>query len=392
MCRLVAEDRLAYLESIQLADLRECMLLDLPHQSILRIAASKLNIDLFELVSEYFHDSRFRESLLKEILDDARRSTGSETDALGCIKVRVQSGLGHTSFATHVKLFDVLRRKLQNNEYVSFANRFGFAAYHLQPGFSWNGGYFIELNDLSLSSIGAMMFYGFNVGKTSTLFLLTIPIRILAYTLYLYGKNGLPEGIRHQPWHLEIHREINRLVDACDHPEFVYRHTRHMLMAHEIGHSYSYCDVSPILDIVREAGGDVEELYKGDFPTDSDLNAWARLQAGTGTLRDVSFLFGDLFANLTAIMGGLDNHSLGVMRAFHWWLTRPPKTGQRPRGNVTFLVASCSDPLERSRVLKQLKDIITALYINPTKAADQMSRMEILTWRKVERQFNAYIT
>jgi hypothetical protein len=352
----------------------------------MRIAGADLGNDLFEFVSEYYHNPNLRLAVLEQLQREVGKTRpDSSARARRRIRVQVKAGLGHISLPESISLFNVVRRSLPAHKFVSFANRFGFAVYPIANDFSWQGARFMELANVDKASIGAMMFYGFNLALEETFYLLTIPIRILAYTFYLYGKHGLPKGVCHKPWHDRIQKEVRWLIATNDRPEHVYQHTRRMLMAHEIGHTYAFCDVSPIPDIVHKVGGNVHELYRANFPDQRDLLAWNRLQDGTGSLRDLSFLLGDLFANITVLRGGIDDNTLSVMRAFHWWLVHPPCTGERPRGNVTFLQASIGQT-QTLEVLRLLEEVVAALNVDPRRAAKQMIRMDDLNWSKLKSQ------
>ena len=151
-------------------------------------------------------------------------------------------------------------------------------------------------------------------------------------------------------------------------------------MAHEAGHSYSFDGNSALMQLLAAMGYSGQDLYQPDFPTAYDLSAWARLRRGQGSIRDVTFVFGDLLANLSALLGGIEPGMRCVMRAFNWWLLREPRDGVCPRGNVSMLLYSALGGPPLAELLSDLEQIFGLARKDSAKAAQHMQDLERRSW------------
>ncbi|HEX4963062.1 MAG TPA: class I SAM-dependent methyltransferase [Thermoanaerobaculia bacterium] len=337
----VHHDRSAYLNGLFPETLSRCMELDLPHQTILRLAYERLRDP--ELVAAYHGSPAFRLALLQEL-----RSSAPWWEPAGrTVDDWFSNGYGFGAFSvSHVKDLGTMRLG--------------------------------AIDDTSLFSIGALMFYGFNLpGRPGMAFMQSPQIEVLAATFFQMIQHGRAAGMSHGPWHEPIFRELRSECAAGAAPAAVERAVREFLELHELGHTYRCNGAQPVLDLLKRRGLE-DALPSLDFPSPYQLASWRRIRAGEGTIADVLFLYGDFLANMTLAASGVSPLTLTLLRAFNWWLVRPPKERSRPRGLYSFLYYTASSRLED--FCRDLDGIFETALTQPASLAGRMKALEWDHW------------
>lgn len=339
----VQRDRSGFLHWLTPEALSACMDLDLPHQTLLRLAYERVPDSA--IVAAYHASPLFRVALLRELQERTRWENAADA---------------------------------RTTEH-SFSNVYGFAAFsvaaegrrdHLRIGL---------IDDTSGFSTTALMFYGFNLqSQPETVFLQCPQITLLAATLFQMIRQGCAKEMAYRPLHDRLFDELRTPavadLDAAD----VEHAVREFLELHEAGHTYRCGDAQPVLDVLRRRGLGPEVMPTLDFPTPYQLASWDRITAGNGSVEDVLFLYGDFLANMTLIASGVSAATLALLRAFNWWLARPPRRRSRPRGLGAFLVYSSGDRLDEFQ--HDLGDIIDTALTRPDALAGRMKALEERQW------------
>jgi SAM-dependent methyltransferase len=337
----VHRDRCAYLNQLFPETLGQCMELDLPHQTILRLAYERFRDP--ELVATYHSSPPFRGSLLQELRRAAPRwePPGRPVDDW-------------------------------------FSNGYGFGAFsvsHVKEAGTLRLG---SIDDTSLFSTTALMFYGFNLPDHPGMAFMQSPqIKILAATFFQMIQRGPAAGMVHGPWHDAIFKELRSPCALDAAPADVEHAVREFLELHELGHTYRCNGAEPVLDLLKRRGLQ-DALPSLDFPTPHQLASWRRIRAGEGSVADVLFLYGDFLANMTLAASGVGPLTLTLLRAFNGWLVRPPSEKSRPRGLYSFLYYTSSSRLEEFR--RDLDSLFETALTEPQSLAGRMKSLEWDHW------------
>lgn len=342
LAQAVQRDRSAFLHGLTPQALSACMELDLPHQTLLRLAYERVPDP--EIVAAYHASPGFRVALLQELKERTRWENAVET---------------------------------RPAEY-SFSNGYGFAAFSVAAERQRDRLRIGLIDDTSRFSTTALMFYGFNLPSQSGAVFLQCPqIALLAATMFQMIRQGRARGMAHRPLHDRLFEELRTPAVADLDATDVEHGVREFLELHEAGHTYRCGDAQPVLDVLRRRGLGHDVIPALDFPTPYQLAAWDRITAGTGSVEDVLFLYGDFLANMTLVASGVCAATLALLRAFNWWLLNPPHRSH-PSGLGAFLVYSAGDRLDELQ--RNLGDIIDTALTRPDALAARMMALEERQW------------
>jgi len=130
-----------------------------------------------------------------------------------------------------------------------------------------------------------------------------------------------------------------------------------------------------------------EDIYKTDFATENDLKSWERVKNGNCSPKDICFLLGDFLANISALLGGMKEQAIAVLRAFNWGISSPPSPNRRPRGKISFLRYSLDKDFEN--LFKKLENIFFTARENPAKTQYLMQELDLESWHKLKEYYHA---
>lgn len=379
----VDTERYCYLRSLSGSDISNSGPLDLPRKSIVRIAVAENICTVAEAVE--IGIQRGESEMLKDALlnhyqgklciphpEDAIKRASYQQFLQGLVE----------EFPAQQ-----LRKPLQNS--IILANEYGRAIFTRGASSHSQGSLRItEIDAWGLADSQILMFYGFNDRDyPNEFFIQKRPIEVLAQVFCSLAQHGIHPNVPHAWWDVKIGQELMSLpTPSLNHHE-IQGLCEEFLIAHELGHTFRYKGCQPIIDLAQAAGFSPTDLYMADFPTARDMNAWKRVVAAQHTLRDVTFLLGDMLANMTILIGGLPQNTITALRAFNWWLVTPPTSLSRPRGNITFMVYSAlRKPIE---ILPKLAAIFSSVRTAPQRTAQLMQELELESWNILLEQEGA---
>lgn len=346
--RAVHRDRSKFLHGLTPEVLGACMELDLPHQTLLRFAYERDPDPA--IVAEYHASPPFRVSLLRELQERAQRENGPE----------------EARPAEH-----------------AFANVYGFAAFSVAGERRREHLRVALIDDTSRFSTGALEFYTFNLpSEPDTIFEQRPQVALLAATFFQMMHRGRADGMAHHPVHDHLFEELRTPALAGLDAMAVEDAVRELLEGHEAGHTYRCGDAQPVLDLLHRRGLGAEVIPVLDFPSPHQLASWDRIAAGSGSVEDVLFVYGDLLANMTLVVSGVRAPTLALLRAFNWSIVRPPHQRSRPSGLSAFLVYSSSDRLAEFQ--HDLGDILDTALARPAALAARMQALEERQWEALQ--------
>lgn len=345
--RAVHRDRRTFLHGLTPEVLSACMELDLPHQTLLRFAYERAPDPA--IVAAYHASPPFRVSLLRALQERAHWEDAPETRPV---------------------------------EYT-FSNGYGFAAFPGARERQRDQLRVVLIDDTSRFSTGALEFYSFNLRtRPDTIFLQCPQIALLGATMFQMMRRGRAGGMAHHPVHDRLFEELRTPVLGDLDATAVEDGVREFLELHEAGHTYRCGNAQPVLDILRRRGLGDDVIPILDFPTPHQVASWDRITAGSGSVEDVLFVYGDLVANMTLVGSGIGAATLALLRAFNWSVVRPPHQRSRPSGSGAFLVYSSGDQIDEFQ--HDLGDIIDTALARPGVLAARMQALEERQWETLQ--------
>lgn len=378
----VDAERLEYLQSLNKINLKSFSLLSLPHQTILRVLLST-NISNDELiittVKEYSQNFLTRVNCLDVLIEKYKSNSSEDLSSKNNINAQKMKYSGTSRM--HCDSFGSIIQSIKNGRDIEFENEHGFAIFKSSESMLAEGRLsLMKLPECRYASVGAMMFYGFNLNKYPGIFFLQeIPIKILANIFYCLSSNT-PDVVSEYGWGKMICHEM-KSFNKVHQPVDFQKACMNFLISHEIGHSYVYKGNREILDYLYHLGLTDQDIYQPDFPSSYDLNAWERIKQGIGTKRDVCFILGDMLANLVVVNAEIPPLEHALLRAFNWSLVSPPSPEKRPRGNILFLRYSLEKNLDA--LLAIIEKIFSSLQKNKNQTAELMLRAESDAWQEM---------
>ncbi|MGW0708938.1 hypothetical protein ACWD4G_23815 [Streptomyces sp. NPDC002643] len=152
-----------------------------------------------------------------------------------------------------------------------------------------------------------------------------------------------------------------------------------MFTAHEAGHTLRVDDQTPLRDLLTRTGHNPADAFQHGFPTRHQLRAWRRVQAGTASTADITFVLGDALANATSALALPPADPVSAVRAAYLWqVISPPRTGGVPRGIATSL--RVDERIAVDDLLDDLAGILTAAHDQPDTVADRIRALEHTSW------------
>lgn len=401
---LVCLDRKRFLSSISAPQLVQGTLLDLHHQTILRLVHERSEMPVnrsCDFVAEYASNSVFREELLQQNL----RTLSAELNKAIQIRkehsdvdIKVESPIQNDcrgGFTYRVGGEAEVKRRWENlSERANSLNPAGLSffapgafAYFRSYELSSFGNHIRRLSSTYYASVGALMYYGFNAKRGRESYLLEPSIAMLTSTFLAHAHDQvfLLDGYDKNQGKL-----ISRARDYCDQYgdsyADIYAYFSEAFAFHELGHRRS-CDGYRALEaVLTEAGASTESLYDAEFPSDIDLRTWDRVRHGCGGVRDVLFLYGDFLANFAAIEIGLSEMAIALIEWFNWWLLRPASYGNRPRGVAAFIVYA----LERDKkfLFVHLGKLLRIAKNEPGQIVNACQEFEVAYFNRLKQIFD----
>ena len=340
---IVSIDRLSFLEGLEEAALSTGNMLDLQHQTILRIMAEIDPESLPQVADKYVSDCSSRTKFLfmaKKHLGDV--ATIKKSDVSYVDTSRTVGGYSYSAAKQElVNDFYASLKDIEEPDSVSFSTSLGFAFF---PVNSVDYDEELDINFVTESryaSTGAMMYYGFNTHPGKGSYLQSKSIKVLSVTFASLLRNIDLFKTETDFAQKNFYRELKRYA-ACT-PDWEHRiesDTTYFLAKHEAGHSPSHKGNAILFGVLAEYGIPADSFYQIEFPQPEDLKAWKRIRQGKGTPKDALFLLGDFLANMAIIKESAEHPSHALLRAFNWWLVKPPAPNTKPRGLNTFLAHS----------------------------------------------------
>lgn len=329
---LILKDRLIHLHSIKTHKLKSINIQDqYTHQTILRLYYEYNNLKFYKNIQNYVSKFENRLETLKSVFSSLRDELLLMNESLK----DEDSFKNKCPFSEKIKISNEFLNLIKNSSWSNhlyFSNRFGFGIFPDRD-------YSDRITNARLVSSGGLMFYGFNVGKQANSYYQMNSIRILANTLLAYSMHDsyrLPTMSK-EWWLLCPYQEMISLSPHLKNFDSILELTLRFLEFHEQGHGFCVNNDKSFYNFLKSMGISDDDLYKNDFPDDDELKSWQRMKKGNINVKDVCFLFGDLFANLAVIFSNIDSETLKVLRAFIWGITPAPGPNRRPRGNVCFI-------------------------------------------------------
>jgi hypothetical protein len=287
----------------------------LEHQIFLRSAAIEHEVDVGELVDQYFRDPDGRAAIVEKTKGNA-------------------SAAYATAVSTCRAQFDSLIPKLGQGR-VHFSNRFGFAAFTADSSRDY---YQLQFHDVKLfggASIGALKPLCFTlIHPLTDVYVHNLPIELLAHSFYKIAKSGTSSNSPQDAWALV---ELKRLVDRGASVTDFVRGLREALMAHEVGHTHRMGERSAVISILDRLGIPQSDIPPVGFPSDDWFDAWTRVREGQVRAADLLFLLSDGLANLTVLLAPPADIAVAMLRIINLLALKDPSTFHRPRGLGLFL-------------------------------------------------------
>ncbi len=388
--QLVVLDRISFLNSLDLAALDKGTILDLQHQTIFRIIAESNPSELPKILDRYIQSPASRpeyyQIALANCLSDLKGSSTQKRDAIN--PARIAGGFSYTSSVIDetLKPFVALSVQMRKRdpEAIAFSSPQGFC-YFPSENIRHDPETDIKtVHGSYYSSVGGMMYYGFNTTIAEPSYLQKHPVHVLAQTCtamvrhaeHLMGQATFPQN-------LMLAELVAYSQETPNWSDRVESDIARFLIAHENGHDPSHPGNRTLFDIMDELNIPHTDFYNIDFPSNDDLKSWDRIRAGQGRPRDVLFLLGDFLANMAIIEDSIGHPSHRLLRAFNWWLVKKPTINARPRGLTTFLSQSYHYDPESHR------DMLRAILLSATQYPDTLEKelrnLESLGWAFIEK-------
>jgi hypothetical protein len=365
-------------------------LFDLHHQTILRLYQEEIESgsENNQVVERYAVDGDFRSLVYTIVGNDVSKRWQKAMPRLSAIESKLlHSPLpfklgGGFSYATPAhalvsECFSVTASQLGKTKGVAFYAPGAFA-YFPSAVDSGIADFIKTVEDCRTASVGARMYYGFNLEPGGDSFLLAPSIRTLADAVSVHAHIDASmfdySGLR-SPMLASAHE----LLEAVDHNmERLTQVLTRVFAMHELGHR-PFCEGNVYLkEAMLAAGVPTEAVYDPSFPSLDQLGTWDTVRLGLGTPEAVTFLIGDYLANLAALQMGLHEPERKFMELFNWWLLRKPVLTNRPRG-VGPLLRFLQDR-DVGRVQDQLTVLLKASLDAPKTLAEKFYQFEDSAW------------
>lgn len=384
---MVVRDRLAFLKGLNESALASGTFLDLQHQTLFRILSEMNGGISSEVLDHYIENPDFRRGVYDKVYEYCLKGLTSTPD-ISYRNIDAQKIAGGYSYSSSLaeeieRLSSLFNRvSIDNPNAVIIRSTLGFAYFpseHIHFNDALN---IAEINDSRLASVGAQMYYGFNVSSGQPSFLQTQPIKVLAQSLAAHVRNASSLQSQYSLGHKLILKEMSTYAEENDSWESdIADDVKTFLTGHELGHVPDYEGNKLLFSALQEAGISAEEFYKIGFPIQDDLNAWSRIKDGKGKPRDVLFLLGDYLANMALLCEGIDSNKIRPLRAFNWWLAKKPTDSSRPRGLTNFLADSYS--FNQEAFVNGLRDIFYTSVRRPHEIRQKLDDFEKQGWKKL---------
>jgi hypothetical protein len=381
---LVCLDRLQFLKGIEETTLHRGTMLDLQHQTIFRILGEKYPEKIHNLIDQYISIPESRKVLLNLAQSDLLEEIGSANHTIPDVMVNADKTKGGFSYISEIeKEFKTLVPLIceQDPKATIFSNPFGFSYF--------SGDLITEKNDhikadgSFYSSVGGMMYYGFNISSVQSSFIQAHSINILAETFKAQiAHSDTLVSTYAAPQNEMIYALKDYAQTTPNWQKRIVDDTTRFLIAHEEGHNPQHKGNKPLFEIIDELNIDKSEFYAIEFPTEYDLKSWQRIKDGEGKPKDVLFLLGDFLSNMAVLETGIDEPTNKVLQAFNWWLAKPPTAKARPRGLVGFLANSYE--YDRDLHIADMKRILQTSIENPKVLAKEMIDFEFRSWERLK--------
>lgn len=387
-CRsLVLLERLLYLNNIEPQHLALPNLLDRhQHQTILRLYYEKNQSAFFDKLQLYYSSYQERLELLKEIISLTKEELYEHFPYYkDFIKINNEINL----VEARKKITDEFKKIIEDsplNQELYFANKFGFAIFpelKVEPA---EYGLIAKILDTQFTSVGGLMYYGFNFRDHPIYYYQILPIEVLTATLYLYAKETSPITASKEWWAMSVYKEMSSLPESFKNHRALSKLTLEVLELHEQGHSLCVNGDMSLYHFLKTLGVKDQDIYKTEFATDDDLKSWERIKEGSCSPKDVCFLLGDFLANISALLAGMSEQTVLIMRAFNWGISMPPSPNRRPRGKISFLRYSLDKDFEH--LFSKLEKIFIAAKKYPKETRQAIQEMELESWHKLEEYYN----
>lgn len=381
---LVAAERYRYLSLLTPSAFRRTTLFAMPHQTVLRLLCGLHGKDVDELISKYYRQPVRRLRELRALQDSMAELQAADGSSFR------KTAWSWAHYASNVQDYSAAFRRLagaKGDNSVWFATRSGFGIFEKGTPIYRDGRTFMTLPDSNMASTDAMEYYAFSKHPEPSIYFLQVPsIELFGKILHQHLTNPLPPDCHYQWWEQRAVEELRGIsLDGVGLDEIITM-TYELFMAHELGHSLQMYGLAPILDMVREFGVSDEELFRGGIPTEYELASWSRIVEGKGTVQDVSFVLGDLFANATVWLTGATERMLRMLRAFTWLLVRPTREkAVCPRGNIAFLRFSGQD--DSDALMKTLRLVLRTAVEKPASLAEVLWRWQCEDWGTLESMY-----
>lgn len=152
-----------------------------------------------------------------------------------------------------------------------------------------------------------------------------------------------------------------------------------MFTAHEAGHTLRMDDQAPLRDLLTRTGHDPDEAFQHGFPNRHQLKAWSRLQTGTASTADITFVLGDALANATSALTLPPGDPISAVRAAYLWqIISPPRPTGAPRGIATSL--RLEERIAVGELLDDLTALLQAAHTQPATVAQRIQDLEHTSW------------
>lgn len=377
---LALADRLAFLQGIRQKNLYEGSLLDLHHQSILRILREEDPEKSRDTVMTYVQHPEKRVEYLAQALASTQKSNVQNAPAYEEIdSALIRGGYSFTSqYAAEVAMnSDAYEEKIRELDpaAVTFVSPLGFGFF---PGqaiktLSYKNNKIVDCSEYT--SVGGMMYYAFNNGSGQASCIQKHSIDVLAYTL---GSHIFCSGPQDA-----LSSEMQAYAAESENWEkVILQDTTTFILAHEEGHDPEFEGNKLLFELMDQESIQADNFYRTDFPSRNDLQAWSRIKAGVGTPKDTLFLLGDFLANMAILENGMEKGPKKLLQAFNWWLVREPTERSRPRGLATFLAHSYD--YDRQSHINDLSRIFETAACQPSKLAQELRLFERRGWERLQ--------
>ncbi len=389
LCRsLVLLERLLYLNKVDEKSIASENLLDRhQHQTILRLYYENNKKDFHSTLERYYSSYQERVKLLKKVIS-LTNNEFIENYPYYKDLISMNDNISEAREKITKKFNEIIRNYSLSKE-LYFANKFGFAIFPELKIEATSYGLISRIYNSRFTSVGGLMYYGFNIQKSPVYYYQMLSIAVLAATLHLYSNKPFPTIKNNEWWNIGAYKEVHALSHTLKDFDEIFRLTLKVLELHEQGHSLCVNGNKTLYDFLKSIGVRDEDFYKTDFPTDNDLKSWDRVKNGACAPRDVCFLLGDFLANISALLAGMQGPEILLMRAFNWGISSPPASNRRPRGKVSFLRYSLDKNFDD--LFYKLEKIFTTARKCPAKTKQAMQDMDIDSWHILEKHYNVGI-